>query len=164
MFQSQSYQGLAKSELYALLAEQLPALLEGEPDPLANMANAVALIYHALPEVNWVGCYRLRKGELVLGPFQGKPACTRIALGKGACGLAAAQRRTVVAPNVHEFPGHIACDAASRSEIVAPLVLDGCLLGVLDLDSPVVDRFDAEDRKGVETLARILAGSLGFCD
>src|SRR3569833_62009 len=128
---------------YAHLAEELAGLLEGEKDFVANAANTSALIFDALPHLNWCGMYFLKEGELVVGPFLGKPACVRIALGKGVCGTAAAQRETIVVPDVHAFPGHIACDAASRSEIVIPLITrDSKLLGVLDLDSPELARFD----------------------
>jgi L-methionine (R)-S-oxide reductase len=138
---------------YAHLARELAALLAGEPDLIANAANAAALIFEALPEINWAGFYFLKGGELVVGPFQGKPACVRIALGRGVCGTAAAERRTLVVPDVHAFPGHIACDSASRSELVVPLVVGGELFGVLDLDSPRRARFDAIDARGVEALA-----------
>jgi len=119
-----------------------------------------ALLYHALPDVNWAGLYFLKDGELVLGPFQGRPACVRIALGKGVCGTAAARRESVVVPDVHAFPGHIACDPASRSELVVPLIRDGALLGVLDLDSPTAGRFDEADRTGCEALAAVYMVSL----
>jgi len=145
-----------KTALYDELARELDALLTGELDPVANAANAAAAIYHALPELNWAGFYFLRSGELVLGPFQGRPACVRIALGKGVCGTAAAERRSVLVPDVAAFPGHIACDAASRSELVVPLLTGDGLLGVLDLDSPVLARFDAADRQGCEMLAKLL--------
>ena len=125
-----------KTQLYRDLAAQLRELLADERDLIANAANLAALLYHGLPELNWAGCYFLKGGVLVLGPFQGKPACTRIALGKGVCGTAAATGRAVLVENVHEFPGHIACDGASNSEIVLPLVKDGRVVGVLDLDSP----------------------------
>lgn len=138
---------------YARLAQELAALLAGESDLIANAANTAALLFGALPEVNWAGFYFLREGELVVGPFQGRPACVRIALGRGVCGTAAAQRRTLVVPDVHEFPGHIACDAASRSELVVPLIAGGELLGVLDIDSPRPGRFDAADARGLESLA-----------
>jgi GAF domain-containing protein len=138
---------------YARLAAELAALLAGESDLIANAANTAALIFHALPDVNWAGFYFLKQGELVVGPFQGKPACVRIALGRGVCGAAAAQRRTLVVPDVHGFAGHIACDAASRAEIVVPLIAAGELLGVLDLDSPLPGRFDAADARGLEMLA-----------
>ena len=145
----------AKTRLYRELAVQAAALLQGETDAVANAANLSALIWHGLPELNWAGFYFLRRRELVLGPFQGKPACVRIALGKGVCGTAAAKRQTVMVKNVHEFPGHIVCDAASNSEIVVPLVKGRKLLGVLDLDSPRQQRFDATDRAGLEALAAI---------
>jgi GAF domain-containing protein len=159
--------------LYQSLAEELDALLRGETDPVANAANAAAAIYHSLPELNWAGFYFLRGEELVLGPFQGQPACVRIPLGKGVCGTAAAERRSVLVPDVHAFPGHIACDANSRSELVVPLLIkdgptrDGlvedCLLGVLDLDSPVTGRFDAADQAGCEALAAIVVRHLAPC-
>jgi GAF domain-containing protein len=149
-----------KNEQYRELNQQLAALLEGEADGLANAANTAALLYEALPDVSWAGFYFMRGAELVLGPFQGKVACVRIALQRGVCGTAARERRAVVVPDVHAFPGHIACDAASRSEIVLPLLLDGKLLGVLDLDSPVPARFDEMDAEGLAEAVRILlAGS-----
>ncbi len=156
--------------LYQSLAEELDALLRGEADPVANAANAAAAIYHSLPELNWAGFYFLRGEELVLGPFQGQPACVRIPLGKGVCGTAAAQRRSLLVPDVHAFPGHIACDANSRSELVVPLLIndgpvgDGLaktsLLGVLDLDSPLRGRFDSVDQAGCEALAAIVVRHL----
>ncbi|HEX8119001.1 MAG TPA: GAF domain-containing protein [Pyrinomonadaceae bacterium] len=147
--------GLTKGETYAELAAQLRALVAGEEDFIANAANFSSLIFYSLPDLNWAGLYLLKGGELVLGPFQGKPACVRIALGSGVCGTAAAERKTVVVRNVHEFPGHIACDSASNSEVVVPLLKDEELLGVLDLDSPNVGRFDEEDAKGLENLVKI---------
>ena len=150
----------SKAELYRDMLAALDALTADEPDAVANMANAAALIWQYLPDLNWAGFYRLVEGELVLGPFQGKPACIRIAMGKGVCGTAAATRETQVVADVHAFPGHIACDAASRSELVVPLVRDGAVLGVLDLDSPVAGRFDGEDAAGCEALAVLLAGRL----
>src|SRR4051812_11574220 len=151
-----------KQRLYAELAQQLAALIEDEADPVANAANMAALIYHGLPELNWAGFYFANgTDELVLGPFQGKPACVRIPWGQGVCGTAAARRETILVPDVHEFPGHIACDPNSRSELVVPLVRAGEIIGVLDLDSPVPARFDEEDRAGVERLAAILIASLG---
>ena len=150
-----------KTADYAALAEELGALLAGERDLVANAANTASLIFHALPDVNWAGFYFMHGGELVVGPFQGQPACVRIALGKGVCGTAAARRETVLVPDVHAFPGHIACDAASRSEIVVPLVRNGTLLGVLDIDSPRAGRFDDFDQRGLERLAQIFIGSLG---
>ncbi len=144
-----------KLQGYARLAAQLASLTAGETDPIANAANLAALLYHALPDINWAGFYFARGEELVLGPFQGKPACVRIALGKGVCGTAAARRATVVVADVHAFAGHIACDPDSRSEIVVPLVTSEGLFGVLDVDSPQPDRFDVHDREGLEALARI---------
>jgi len=145
-----------KKTLYKDLAASLAALLEGETDALANLSNASALLAQALDRVNWCGFYLMRKGELVLGPFQGKPACVRIAVGKGVCGTAAARRETLVVPDVNAFPGHIACDAASRSEIVVPILEGRKLQGVLDVDSPETNRFDAEDRKGLEGFVAVL--------
>lgn len=144
---------------YARLAADLAALLAGERDLVANAANTAALIFDALPEINWAGFYFLAKDELVVGPFQGKPACVRIPLGRGVCGTAAAQRRTIIVPDVHAFPGHIACDAASRSEIVVPLLTAGRLLGVLDLDSPRLARFDDTDAQGLTRLAEIFCAT-----
>jgi L-methionine (R)-S-oxide reductase len=143
------------------LARDLAALLHGERDLVANAANTAALIWDALPGLNWAGFYLYKSGELVLGPFQGKPACVRIALGKGVCGTAAARRSTVVVEDVHAFPGHIACDSASNSEIVVPLLKGDELLGVLDLDSPLHARFGAVEQRGVEQLAKIFVESLG---
>ena len=143
--------------LYSDLALALDALTADEPDAIANMANAAALIWEYLPDLNWAGFYRLVSGELVLGPFQGKAACIRIPLGKGVCGTAAQTRETQLIADVHAFPGHIACDAASRSELVVPVVHEGRLIGVLDLDSPLPERFTEMDRKGCEALVRTLA-------
>jgi L-methionine (R)-S-oxide reductase len=141
---------------YRLLARNLAALLQGEPDPVANAANCSALLYQSLPELNWLGFYFLRGDTLVLGPFQGKPACVRIAMGRGVCGTAAATRTTQRIDNVHEFPGHITCDSASNSELVVPLIAaDGRVIGVLDIDSPLHGRFTAEDQRGIEALAAI---------
>lgn len=151
--------GLTKAETYAELVTQLGALIEGEEDFIANAANFSSLLFHTLPELNWAGLYLLKGGELVLGPFQGKPACVRIPLGHGVCGTAASKRRTVLVENVHEFPGHIACDSASNSEAVVPLLKGEELLGVLDLDSPALGRFDEEDAKGLEDLVRIFLSS-----
>jgi L-methionine (R)-S-oxide reductase len=145
-----------KPQLYRLLESQLRSLLEGETDLIANTANMAALLYHSLPELNWAGFYFLQGKELVLGPFQGQPACVRIPLGKGVCGTAAQARTTQVVNNVHEFPGHIACDSASNSEIVVPLIKGGELLGVLDLDSPIFERFDEADRHGLEQMVKVL--------
>lgn len=149
-------QSPSKPELYRELAAELDGLLADEPDFIANAANAAGAVFHALPDLNWAGFYFLHGAELVLGPFQGRPACTRIPIGKGVCGTAAAERRSVLVPNVEAFPGHIACDVASRSELVVPLFAGEILLGVLDLDSPVVGRFDAHDQAGCETLARVI--------
>jgi L-methionine (R)-S-oxide reductase len=146
---------------YEALSEQLRALVGGEPDFLANAANMASLLFHALADVNWVGFYFLRDRELVLGPFQGKPACTRIAMGKGVCGTAAARETTLVVPDVHAFPGHIACDSQSKSEIVVPLVRGGRLLGVLDIDSPALERFDQRDQQGLEFLVGVFLEAAG---
>ena len=137
---------------YALLKSQVLALLSNEPDALANASNFVGLLHQAMDNINWLGIYVLRGDELVLGPYQGLPACVRITLGEGVCGTAAANLETQRVADVHEFPGHIVCDAASRSEIVVPLVIDGRLVGVLDIDSPSVGRFDAQDQAGVESV------------
>ena len=145
-----------KPELYRDLVSSLGALLEGETDPLANLANASALLSAALDGINWCGFYLLRGGELVLGPFQGKPACVRIAMGKGVCGTAAESRQTLVVPDVQVFPGHIACDEASRSEIVVPILVGGVLAGVLDVDAPEKSRFDEDDRAGLEAFVAAL--------
>ncbi|MBJ8344293.1 GAF domain-containing protein [Antrihabitans sp. YC2-6] len=150
-----------RAEQYRQLADQAEALVTGETDRIANAANISALIYHALTEVNWVGFYFFDGHELVVGPFQGKPACVRIALGKGVCGTAAATQQTQLVPDVHAFAGHIACDAETRSEIVVPLVLGGELVGVLDLDSPAPDRFDEADRHGLEAIAEVFLRTLG---
>lgn len=153
----------SKAELYASLTEQLRSLLEGEHDFIANAANFAALLYHSLPDLNWAGLYLHKGDELVLGPFQGQPACVRIAMGKGVCGTAAEQRQTILVDDVHEFPGHIACDSASNSEIVIPLIAHEQLIGVLDLDSPSFARFDDEDAKGLNELAEIFVrGSSAF--
>jgi len=140
---------------YEQLAAQLHGLLAGEADAIANAANTAALIFDALPEVSWAGFYFLRGGELVVGPFQGKPACVRIALGRGVCGTAAARRETLIVPDVNDFPGHIACDAVSRSEVVVPLIAADRVVGVLDLDSARRARFDEVDARGLERLAEL---------
>jgi L-methionine (R)-S-oxide reductase len=145
-----------KRIVYEELNAQLTALFAGESDGLANAANMCAVLYHGLPKLNWVGFYFLQGEELVLGPFQGKTACVRIALGRGVCGTAAQRRQTLVVPDVDAFPGHIACDSASRSEIVVPLLHHGRLLGVLDLDSPELARFDVEDGEGLNTSCALL--------
>jgi GAF domain-containing protein len=154
-FQISEQNAASKADLYSSLAAQLRSLLEGETDFIANAANFAALLYHSLPDVNWVGFYFLRDNELVLGPFQGQPACVRIGMGKGVCGTAAEQRQTIMVDNVHDFPGHIACDSASNSEIVVPLIKQQRLLGVLDLDSPSFARFDNDDAQGLNELAEI---------
>lgn len=151
-----------KATAYAELEKSLRALLEGEPDFIACAANTAALIFWSLPELNWAGFYLVESstGDLVLGPFQGKPACVRIAIGKGVCGTAAARRETIVVRDVHAFPGHIACDSASNSEAVVPIVAGERLVGVLDLDSPVRGRFDEIDAKGLETLVRVFVAAV----
>ena len=152
MFALASHPAASTDELLQGLLEQSRALLAGERDPVANAANVSALVFHTLPDLNWAGFYWMKGGELVLGPFQGKPACVRIALGKGVCGTAARERRTIVVPDVEKFPGHIACDSASRSEIVVPVMREGKVLGVLDLDSPVLSRFDEAHARALEQL------------
>ena len=149
-----------KATLYADLASALEGLVAGESDGIANMANAASLIWESLPDINWVGFYRNVGGELIVGPFQGRPACVRIAFGSGVCGAAAATRKVQLVEDVHAFPGHIACDSASNSEIVVPLIRDGELLGVLDIDSPKHARFDAEDEAGCVKLAEIMAKAI----
>ena len=146
-----------KAVMYRDLASALRGLVEGEPDAVANMANAAALIWETLPGLNWAGFYRNVGGELVVGPFQGRPACIRIKFGEGVCGIAAATRQVQRVDDVHAFPGHIACDSASNSELVVPIVRDGELIAVLDLDSPTHARFDAEDEAGCVVLGEILA-------
>ncbi len=159
MFVGSRREAASKAEAYQQLHAQVAALLRGERDGLANFANVAALLYEALPSLNWAGFYLLRGTELVLGPFQGKVACVRIALGRGVCGAAAVQRKSLVVPDVHAFPGHIACDSASRSELVVPLLRGDVLYGVLDLDSPEPSRFDAEDAAGLEAIATLLLAS-----
>jgi len=149
-----------KATLYRDMASAVEGLVAGEPDAVANMANASALIFESLPDVNWVGFYRNVGGELVLGPFQGRAACIRIPFGTGVCGTAAATREVQLVEDVHAFPGHIACDSASNSEIVVPLIRDGELIGVLDIDSPTTARFDREDKAGCVKLGDILSGVL----
>ena len=146
---------------YESLGAQLEALLHDETDVLANSANFVGLVYNALPDVNWLGIYVLRDQELVLGPFQGNPACVRIPIGQGVCGTAARDRKTMRVADVHEFDGHIVCDPASRSEVVVPLVAGGRLLGVLDIDSPLPARFSEQDQRGVESLCEVFIKSIG---
>jgi L-methionine (R)-S-oxide reductase len=161
-FQIANQETVSKAELYANLQSQLRSLLEGERDFIANAANLSSLLYHSLPDLNWAGFYLLRGVELVLGPFQGRPACVRIAMGEGVCGTAAEQRQTILVDNVKEFPGHIACDSASNSEIVVPLIKHERLIGVLDLDSPSFARFDDDDAKGLNELAKIFLESISL--
>ena len=144
---------LPKPELYAELANQARALLANEPDRIAKAANFASLVFHGVPDLNWAGFYFYDGTELVVGPFQGKPACVRIAIGKGVCGTAAATRQSQLVPDVHAFPGHIACDSASNSEIVVPLIKNDVLIGVWDVDSPTIQRFELEDLRGMEALA-----------
>jgi GAF domain-containing protein len=153
------YQG-KKEKNYELVQKQLLALIEDETNQIANLSNAAALLNLFLDEINWVGFYLYEEGQLILGPFQGHPACVRIPMGKGVCGTSAATEKTLRVEDVHQFPGHIACDAASRSEIVIPLMKDGKLLGVLDIDSPITDRFDEMDQQGLEKFAEILSNHL----
>ena len=150
---------LSKPEAYREIHGRLAALFAGERNALANTANMSALLYEALPDLNWAGFYFLQDRELILGPFQGKVSCVRIALGRGVCGTAAERRETLIVPDVHAFPGHIACDSASRSEIVVPLIQDGCVLGVLDIDSPRPARFDEDDAAGLEAAVAVLLRS-----
>ncbi|MBO0996188.1 GAF domain-containing protein [Bacillus sp. SD075] len=159
MFNVEMYQG-KKEKNYDLVQKQLLALIEDETNRIANLSNAAALLNQFLVEINWVGFYLYEEGQLILGPFQGLPACVRIPMGKGVCGTSAATEKTLRIEDVHQFPGHIACDAASRSEIVIPLMKDGKLLGVLDIDSPVTDRFDEMDQQGLEKFAEILSNHL----
>ena len=145
---------------YTLLNTQLAALIHGVPHKIANLSNAAALLYNTLPDLNWAGFYLMENGLLVLGPFQGKPACIEIQVGRGVCGTAAAEDRTQLVYDVHQFPGHIACDSASNSEIVVPIHGDGRIVGVLDIDSPRVGRFTEEDRVGLEAFVRVLEAEL----
>jgi len=160
MFDAATIEADSKAELYEALAEQVRGLLHGERDRVANAANFSALVFHALPDLNWCGFYFYDGQELVVGPFQGKPACVRIALGRGVCGTAAATRETQLVPDVHAFEGHIACDAASRSEIVVPLYRGDTLIGVWDVDSPIPARFDEEDRAGMQRLCALFLESI----
>lgn len=159
MFQNIPYEG-TRNEQFAQVLNQLQALIHDEPNAVANLANASSLLNHFLKDINWVGFYLFDGKELVLGPFQGLPACIRIPLNRGVCGTAAAELKTLVVEDVYAFPGHIACDAASNSEIVVPVIKDGQLYGVLDIDSPLVNRFDQEDRKFLEQFVQILEGQL----
>ncbi len=156
MHESHIDQDLPKPEFYSQLAAELKALVAGEPDVIANLANAAALLFHSLSDLNWAGFYLLKNGELVVGPFQGRPACVRIAIGKGVCGTSVAKKATMLVPNVHEFPGHIACDSASNSEIVVPMIRGTEVIGVMDIDSPRLGRFDAQDQEGLEAFVRVL--------
>jgi L-methionine (R)-S-oxide reductase len=160
MFQSSTLSG-DKPQQYAQLLEQARGLMHGETDRTANSANLSALVFHSLPDLNWVGFYFFDGTELVVGPFQGHPACVRIALGRGVCGTAAATRQTQRVPDVDAFPGHIPCDSASRSELVVPLYRGQTLVGVFDLDSPRLDRFDEDDQRGLEAVAQAFIESLG---
>ena len=161
MFAGPDLTKLPKPDLYRELAAQISAVVQDETDPVANMANCAALIYHSVPQLNWVGFYLLKGGELVLGPFQGRPACVRIAFGRGVIGTAAEKMSTIRVADVNQFPGHIACDTASKSEIVVALVSnDAHLLGVLDVDSPELNRFDDEDEAGFRAIGKIIAAKL----
>jgi GAF domain-containing protein len=161
MFAVQKVEG-SKAEIYEELVRQARGLLDGERDLIANAANIAALIWQIVPDINWAGFYLMKGGELVLGPFQGKPACVRIAVGKGVCGTAAVRGETVLVEDVHAFPGHIACDSASNSEVVVPLIKGGVVHGVLDIDSPLHARFDTEDRAGFEALVRFFVDATDF--
>ena len=163
MFEAHAIDTTNKAEFYRELTSQLGGLLTGERDFIANAANTSALLYQMMPDLNWAGFYFLRANdELVLGPFQGKVACVRIPKGKGVCGAAVQRRETVLVEDVHAFPGHIACDSASRSELVVPLIADGKVLGVIDLDSPLPSRFDADDQAGIEKVAAIFLAATDF--
>lgn len=155
MFEKAAYAGNTEQQ-YNMLGKQLDALLSGESNVMANLSNASALLNQFFDRINWVGFYMMDEGELVLGPFQGLPACVRIPVGRGVCGTTVAKKETMVVPDVHAFPGHIACDAASQSEIVVPLIKNGEVIGVLDIDSPEKDRFHEEDRQGLEQFVSIL--------
>jgi len=154
MFEAQTIADAGKPEFYRALGQQVDALLDGEHDPIANAANISALLFQLMPDLNWAGFYFMRDGELVLGPFQGKPACVRIAVGKGVCGTAVAKCQSIVVEDVDAFPGHIACDSASRSELVVPLRRGDKVIGVIDLDSPTPGRFDSDDQTGIEGVAQ----------
>lgn len=161
MFQKTTYDGDLTAK-YDLLTKQLDALLEGESDTIANLSNASALLNQFLTEVNWCGFYIMKDGELLLGPFQGLPACVHIPIGRGVCGTAAQSQKTVVVEDVHTFSGHIACDSASQSEIVVPIIMNGNLYGVLDIDSPVKSRFSKEDQAGIEKYVEVLTKHIKF--
>lgn len=160
MFELPDDSAATTNERYANIVQSLEHITEGESNLVANLANTASVLYHSLRDVNWAGFYLVDGKELVLGPFHGKPACIRIAMGRGVCGWAASERRTVIVPDVAEFPGHIACDAASSSEIVVPLVKNGVLIGVMDLDSPLLDRFTDDDARGLEQIAVLLMSRL----
>lgn len=161
MFTTSDLSQLSKPELYRELATQISALIRDETDPVANMANCAAVLFHSVPRLNWVGFYLLKGGELVLGPFQGPPACVRIAFGRGVVGTAAEKRTAIRVADVNQYPGHIVCDSASKAEIAVPLVSgDSHILGVLDVDSPELDRFDAEDEAGLRAIGKIIAAKL----
>lgn len=160
MFEIHTDPTLPKAQAYAELAASAKALVSGEPDAIANMANLAALVWMSVPGLNWAGFYRVIESELVLGPFIGKPACIRIPLGQGVCGTAAATGATQLVPDVHQFPGHIACDAQSRSELVVPVIVNGTVRAVIDLDSPELNRFDSADATGIANLAAIVAAFL----
>lgn len=160
MFDFEPDHNQPKAELYRDLCDAAAAITDGEDDPVANMANVAALLWQYLPDLNWAGFYRVIDGGLVLGPFCGKPACIRIPLGQGVCGTAAQSGATQLVPDVHAFPGHIACDAASRSELVVPVIVKGAVVAVIDLDSPVIARFDAQDAAGIEGLAALIGSRL----
>ena len=165
MFRAKVIEGGGKTEFYRDLSQQLASLLENERDAVANAANTAALLFELMPDLNWAGFYFLRDGrELVLGPFQGKPACVRIPVGRGVCGTAVAEKRSMLVEDVHAFADHIACDAASRSELVVPLIRDGEIIGVIDLDSPMAGRFDADDQRGLEEMAAIYVAASGLED
>jgi L-methionine (R)-S-oxide reductase len=159
LFHAVAYNG-TREENYELVIQQLRALIEGESNFIANLANASALLNHFFEQINWVGFYLAENDELVLGPFQGLPACVRIPFGKGVCGTAAKNRKTIIVPDVHLFPGHIACDAASQSEIVVPMIKDGNVIGVLDIDSPIKNRFDETDQKYLEKFVDVIIATL----
>ncbi len=162
MYRAKKIETDDKAKFYQAVNHLLETLVGEEPDWLANLSNAAALLGHQLGQINWVGFYLHKQGELVLGPFQGKPACTHIPIGKGVCGTSAANLETLIVPDVHEFPGHIACDAASQSEIVVPIVREGKLLGVLDIDSPIKQRFDSQDAVGLEQFCARLGRLTGW--
>ena len=165
MFQAKVIESGGKTEFYHDLSQQLASLLETERAAVANAANTAALLFELMPDLNWAGFYFLRDGrELVLGPFQGKPACVRIPVGRGVCGTAVAEGRSMLVEDVHAFADHIACDAASRSELVVPLIRDGEIIGVIDLDSPMAGRFDADDQRGLEEIAAIYVAASGLED